>query len=70
MYAFPHDRWYMRLGIAGANFVQQLMRQEFRAFVHPEPAMSAILAAHGFRRVSRRSTWGWCADIYTREAVT
>src|SRR5262249_35843812 len=41
-YAFPHDRWYVRLGIGGENLVMGLMRQTFRAYVHPEAAMSAI----------------------------
>src|SRR5262245_24879105 len=51
-YAYPHDRWYVRLFVGGENLVQALLRRTFRAFVHPEPAMSAVLVAHGFRRVS------------------
>jgi len=66
-YAYPRDRWYIRLGIGGENLFQSLRGGAFRAFVHPESAMSAILAAHGFRRVSRRTTFIWCADVYVRE---
>ena len=69
-YAYPRDRWYIRWVIAGENFFQSVMRRAFRAFVHPEPAMSAVLATHGFRRVSRRTTFIWCADVYVRDGGT
>jgi hypothetical protein len=28
--------------------------------------MSALIASRGFRRVSRRKTFVWCADVYVR----
>ena len=66
-YAYPHDRWDVRLVIAGENQFRAWTRQTFRAFVHPEPAMSALIASRGFRRVSRRKTFVWSADVYVRE---
>ena len=65
-YAYPQDRWDVRFFLAGANQVQAWMRRAFRAYVHPERAMSALIAARGFRRVSRRKTFVWCADVYVR----
>jgi len=67
-YAFPHDRWDVRLVIAAENGMQKLMRRAFRAYVHSEPAMSALIASQGFRRVSRKRTFVWTADVYVREA--
>jgi magnesium-protoporphyrin O-methyltransferase len=65
-YAFPQDRWDVRLVMAGENLFQTFMRRAFRAYVHPERAMSALIAARGFRRVSRRRTFVWCVDVYVR----
>jgi len=68
-FAFPHDRWYVRIVTAGENLFQAVMRRTFRAFVHPEHAMSAVLVAQGFRRVSRRRTFVWCVDVYARDGA-
>jgi magnesium-protoporphyrin O-methyltransferase len=68
-YAYPRDRWYIRFVIGIENLIQAAMRRSFRAFVHAEPAMSAVLAAQGFRRVSRRTTFVWCADVYARDGA-
>jgi hypothetical protein len=65
-YAYPQDRWDVRLVIAGGNWFQALTRRAFRAYVHPEPAMSALIASRGFRRVSHQKTFVWCADVYVR----
>ena len=67
-YAYPQDRWDVRLVVGAENTVQALMRRSFRAFVHREPAMTALIAARGFRRASRKRTFVWCADVYVREA--
>ena len=67
-YAFPHDRWDVRLVIGAENVIQALMRRAFRAYVHPESAMSALIASRGFRRVSRTKTLVWCVDVYERVA--
>lgn len=65
-YAFPQDRWDVRFVVAGENLFQSIMRRAFRSYVHPEPAMSALITARGFRRVSRRKTFVWCVDVYAR----
>lgn len=65
-YAYPQDRWDVRFFLAGANQLQAWMRRAFRAYVHPERAMSALITARGFRLASRRKTFVWCADVYVR----
>jgi len=66
-YAYPRERWAARLALGVENLIQKLTRTAFRAFVHPEAAMRAILERHGFRRMSRRTTFLWSADVYVRE---
>jgi len=65
-YAYPQDRWDVRCFLAVENQFQAWMRRAFRAYVHPERAMRALIAARGFRLVSRRKTFVWCADVYVR----
>jgi len=65
-YAYPQDRWDIRFVMAGENLFQSVMRRAFRAYVHPERAMSALIAGRGFRRLSRRRTFVWCVDVYAR----
>jgi len=65
-YAYPQDRWDVRFVIRGGNWFQSVRGQAFRAYVHPEPAMSALITSRGFQRVSRRKTFVWCADVYAR----
>ena len=68
-YAFPHDRWDVRFVIGAENGMQALLRRAFRAYVHSESAMSALIVSRGFRRVSRRKTFVWCADVYVRDSA-
>jgi ubiquinone/menaquinone biosynthesis C-methylase UbiE len=68
-YSHPHDRWDVRLVVRVQNRVRGWTRRAFRTFVHSEAAMGALLSAHGFRRISRRKTFVWCADVYLRDAT-
>jgi magnesium-protoporphyrin O-methyltransferase len=68
-YAYPHDRWDVRIVVGAENGVQALMRRAFRAYVHPAAAMSARIASRGFRLVSRKKTFVWCADVYARDGA-
>lgn len=65
-YAYPRDRWYVRLAMAWENSCRALRRNSFRAFVHPTGVMEAIIRAHGFARASRTGTLAWCVDVYRR----
>jgi len=65
-YAYPRDRWYVRLAMAWENSYRALRRNPFRAFVHSTRAMEDIIHAHGFQRESRTGTLAWCVDVYRR----
>jgi protein-L-isoaspartate O-methyltransferase len=67
-YAYPQDRWDVRVVVRGENWFRTWTRQVFRAYVHPEPAMSALISSRGFRRVSRKKTFVWSVDVYVRGA--
>ncbi len=67
-YAFPHDRWYIRLAMALENLGRAMKRNPFRAFVHPANAMEDIIRKHGFQQASRTGTLVWCVDVYRRGA--
>ena len=65
-YAYPRDRWYVRLAMAWENLARAIRRNPFRAVVHPARAMEDIIHAHGFQRASRTGTLAWCVDVYRR----
>ena len=65
-YAYPRDRWYIRLTMALENLLRVTKRNPFRAYVHSARAMEAIIRAHGFHRASRTGTLAWCVDVYRR----
>lgn len=67
-YAYPRDRWYVRLVMAWENACRVVKRNSFRAFVHSARSMEAIIRAHGFERESRTGTLAWCVDVYCRKA--
>jgi tRNA1(Val) A37 N6-methylase TrmN6 len=66
--SYPHDRWYVRLGIMLENVQRRLSRNSFRTYVHPVKQMEASIARAGFRLSSRQQTWMWSADVYVRQS--
>jgi magnesium-protoporphyrin O-methyltransferase len=68
-YSYPQDRWDVRLVVRIQNMIRGWTHRAFRTFVHSEAAMGALLTAQGFRRISRRKTFVWCADVYLRNAT-
>ena len=64
--SYPRDTLYGRAMIWVENLVRRVKGDEFRAFVHPAAALEAIVQESGFRRLSRSSTWVWCADVYSK----
>lgn len=65
--SYPRDRWPVRAVVAGLNSIRRLMRRAFPVFVHSPSIMEALVRRHGFRLVSRRTTFVWCADVYVRD---
>jgi SAM-dependent methyltransferase len=65
-YSYPRDVWYVRAAITFENAIRRIRGNPFRAFVHPVVRMTHVIQAAGFKFVSRRQTWQWCADLYLR----
>lgn len=65
-FSYPRDRWYVRVSVEMQNLGRALFRNPFRGFVHSAQGMEALLAHHGFRRMQRRETLKWSADLYVR----
>jgi SAM-dependent methyltransferase len=68
---YPRDeRWLVRALAPIGNWFLRLRGSCFRVFVHPTVAVERELAALGFRRRGRRTTAGWQAVVWAREAAT
>jgi 2-polyprenyl-3-methyl-5-hydroxy-6-metoxy-1,4-benzoquinol methylase len=63
---YPRETWWLKLGIAVANFFQKLRNDPFRGFVHPVAEMEALLNGEGLRRVSTRKLFVWEMSLYRR----
>jgi SAM-dependent methyltransferase len=64
--SYPRDVWYVRLGVTLENVQRLLAKNSFRTFVHPAARMEQMVRACGFELSSRRETWMWSVDVYTR----
>jgi magnesium-protoporphyrin O-methyltransferase len=64
--SYPRDLWYVRAAIDVENGQRWLVRNPFRTFVHPLAMMERTIGKAGFELSSRRETWVWSADVYTR----
>ena len=65
---YPHARWYNRLFVATMNRWRRLGGNPFRAYIHPPPAMTAVLVGRGLRRRWAGGTWIWKAELFERAA--
>ena len=64
--SFPRNVWYVRLGVMLENAHRRLKKNPFRTFVHPAARMEELIRSAGFERSTRRETWTWSVDVYTR----
>jgi hypothetical protein len=64
--SYPRDVWYVRLGVSLENGQRRLTKNSFRTFVHPVASMEQMIRAAGFDLSSRRETWMWSVDVYSR----
>jgi len=62
----PIAVWYVRLGVILENAHRHLTKNPFRTFVHPAARMEELIRSAGFERSTRRETWMWSVDVYTR----
>ncbi len=65
--SYPRDVWYVRLGVKLENMQRGLMKNSFRTFVHPARQMEYMIRSAGFVLSTRRETWMWSVDVYTRD---
>ena len=63
---YPRETWYMKSALAVMNFIQRLMRDPFRVFVHPVAEMESLLSSEGFARTSIRRLFVWEMALYQR----
>jgi 2-polyprenyl-3-methyl-5-hydroxy-6-metoxy-1,4-benzoquinol methylase len=63
---YPRETWWLKMGIAVANFFQKLRKDPFRGFIHPVAEMEALLNVEGLRRVSTRRLLVWEMSLYRR----
>ena len=63
---YPRETWWLKMGIAVANFFQKLRKDPFRGFVHPVVEMDALLNGEGLRRVYTRRLFVWEMSLYRR----
>ena len=63
---YPRETWWLKMGIAIANFFQKLRNDPFRGFVHPVHEMEAVLNGEGLKRMSTRKLFVWEMSLYQR----
>jgi 2-polyprenyl-3-methyl-5-hydroxy-6-metoxy-1,4-benzoquinol methylase len=66
VFSYPPRNPLSRLVVAGANLLTRAFREEFRAFVHPPPAMLAVLEERGFRPVLTHRALVWQIAAFER----
>jgi magnesium-protoporphyrin O-methyltransferase len=66
--SYPRAAWYVRLGMGLENLQRRLSGNPFRTFVHPVPRLEELIRRAGFTLASRRQTWMWSVDVYTKRS--
>lgn len=65
----PRDGRFIRLGLRLINLGFRLRRRTFRAYGHSNSLVDGLVAAHGLRPLSERTTWFWRVVVYERAAT-
>ncbi|MEI8164919.1 MAG: class I SAM-dependent methyltransferase [Chloroflexales bacterium] len=63
---YPHDAWWVRLGMRLLNTGLALQRTSFRVFCHPTAAVDAQIRQAGLTQRLRRTRGMWQVVIYER----
>ena len=63
---YPHDRWWMRIGIGLSNLWFRIAGNAYRGYVHPERAIDATIRGEGFEVRSHHRGWVWQTVVYER----
>ncbi|MFT3891666.1 MAG: class I SAM-dependent methyltransferase [Anaerolineales bacterium] len=64
---YPRETWYVRIVLEIENFVQRLMKDPFRVFIHPVTEMEALFKKEGFVKTSIRRLFVWEMALYQKE---
>lgn len=62
----PREAWWVRVGMAVVNAYQRLRRRAFRVYLHPTPAILAVLASRRFERIFWERTLLWQVMLFER----
>jgi hypothetical protein len=63
----PRDRAVTRLALALVNAWYRLRRRAYRAYVHPNANVDALVAEAGLRPTDEATTTLWRVVLYTRD---
>jgi len=66
--SYPRGAWYVRLAMGLENLQRRLSGNPYRTFVHPVSRLEELIRRAGFTLASRRQTWMWSADVYTKSS--
>lgn len=63
---WPRDRWWTRVLASAGNLILRLMRNPFRAYIHPDGLVDETIRARGFRMRSAKAAGYWQVRVYER----
>lgn len=63
---YPHDTWWMKVGIAIGNLIQGIKRSRYRGFIHSKKAFHRVVEAHNFKKCYSHRTTFWQVEIFQR----
>jgi Methyltransferase domain len=63
---YPRDRWWVRLGMRLENLGCAIFRNNFRIYVHRQPAIDRILRAGGWTLRYHHAGWVWQTRVWER----
>lgn len=63
---YPHDTWWMKVGIAIGNFIQRIKRSEYRGFIHSKKAFHRVVEEQEFKKCFSQKTMFWQVEIFQR----
>jgi len=66
--SFPNRRWWTRLGLTVANLGFQVVRMQFRVFLHSPELIQAAVQQHGFRTRFNERGLLWQVNAFERIA--
>lgn len=66
---YPREVWWTRLAMALMNLYQRIVKDPFRAFVHPVAEMESVLNHAGMKKISTRRLFVWEMALYQREGA-